>query len=123
MIGWLLLLAAAPGPDDCGDKPNQTAMTMCQKAEADRADAAMNTAWKQVYPAMQRLDRKGQPGYAATLLASQRAWLAFRDSECRIESYEWRGGTMQPFTENQCRAEVTRTRTQQLRAMLAWTTR
>ena len=122
MIGWLLFLAAGAA-DTCGDKPNQTAMTMCEKAVADRADAEMNLAWKQVYPAMQRLDRIQEPGFAAALLASQRAWIAFRDAECRIESYESRGGSMQPFTENQCRAEVTRTRTRQLRMMLDWTKR
>ena len=122
MIGLLLLLAAGAA-DTCGDKPNQTAMTMCEKAVADRADAEMNVAWKQVYPAMQRLDRTQEPGFSAALLASQRAWIAFRDAECRIESYEWRGGTMQPFTENQCRTEVTRTRTRQLRMMLDWTKR
>ncbi|MFD1950516.1 lysozyme inhibitor LprI family protein [Sphingomonas arantia] len=126
MISLLISLAAATA--GCGDKPNQTAMTMCQQAVAAQADADMDRTWKQVYATMQQADRDRadeakptEPGFAAALLASQRAWLAFRDAECRIESYEWRGGTMQPFTAGQCLAAVTRQRTAQLRAMLGWT--
>ncbi|GGE73229.1 lysozyme inhibitor LprI family protein [Sphingomonas prati] len=129
MIVLLMALAAATA-GNCGDKPNQTAMTMCQRAVAAQADANLNRIWKQAYAAMQQADRTlsmgvntSEPGYAAALLASQRAWLAFRNAECRIESYEWRGGTMQPFTASQCLAEVTRQRTAQLRAMLGWAQR
>ena len=122
MTGFLLMLAAAASA--CGDKPNQTAMTMCQKAAATVADAEMNRVWTQVRAAMQSADRSAgsspAAGNVAALLAAQRAWLTFRDAECRIESYEWRGGTMQPFTENQCLTQLTRSRTQQLRAMLSW---
>lgn len=117
MMGVVVLLAAAA--TNCGDKPNQTAMTMCQKAVADQADAEMNRAWTPLYAKMKLRDRD-EPDYAAALLAAQRAWLAFRDAECRIESYEWRGGSMQPFTANQCRAAVTRTRTRQLVEMSGW---
>lgn len=127
-MSLMMLLAAASA--GCGDRPNQTAMTICQRAAAERADAQMNRAWAQVYQAMRRADRSDPPaarrsatGYAAALLASQRAWLTFRDAQCRIESYEGRGGTMQPFAENQCLADVTVARTRQLHAMLAWTGR
>jgi len=97
---------------------------MCQKAAATVADAEMNRVWTQVRATMQSADRSAgsspAAGNVAALLAAQRAWLTFRDAECRIESYEWRGGTMQPFTENQCLTQLTRSRTQQLRAMLSW---
>lgn len=123
MTALLLMLAAAAG--GCGDKPNQTAMTMCQKAVATAADAEMDRVWAQVRAVMQAADRSAgsdpvEGGNVAALLVSQRAWLAFRNAECKIKSYEWRGGTMQPFTENQCLTQVTRSRTQQLRAMLSW---
>lgn len=120
----LLLAAAATASSNCGDQPTQTGMTMCFGEEATRADTEMNAVWKQVQTSMQRLDRDAdapttrEPGFAQALLASQRAWLAFRDTECRIESYEHRGGSMQPATENQCMAGITRQRTEQLRALL-----
>ncbi|MCC2977434.1 lysozyme inhibitor LprI family protein [Sphingomonas sp. PL-96] len=122
----LIALALATAADDCGDKDNQAAMTMCEKAVADRTDAEMNRVWKTVQASMQQADRddggdrvgKGEPSYAQALLASQRAWLAFRDAQCRIASYEWRGGSMEPFAYNQCLAAVTAARTQQLRELL-----
>ncbi|WP_442679971.1 lysozyme inhibitor LprI family protein [Sphingomonas sp. ASY06-1R] len=126
MFGWTMLLAAAAA-GNCGDKDNQTAMSMCQAQVAAQADREMNRVWAQVYPVMQQADRdydrpkmggNAEPGFAAALLASQRAWLAFRDAQCRIESYEWRGGTMQPFRESQCLTDVTLARTRQLRATL-----
>lgn len=126
MLLIALALAGAAAAEDCGDKQTQTAMTMCEKAAADRADAEMNRVWKTVQAAMQRADRddgggrmgKGEPSYAQALLASQRAWLAFRDAQCRIASFEWRGGTMEPFAANQCLVAVTTARTQQLRELL-----
>lgn len=126
VLSILLATAAtgAPATSSCGDQPTQTGMTMCFGQAAERADADMNTVWKQIQSAMQRLDREAdpadprEPGFAQALLTSQRAWLAFRDAECRIESYEHRGGSMQPATENQCMADVTKARTKQLRALL-----
>jgi uncharacterized protein YecT (DUF1311 family) len=126
MFGWTLLLAAAAS--NCGAKDNQAAMNMCQAEVAARADRDMNRLWQQVYPVMQREDRDydrpkmgdSEPGFAAALLASQRAWLAFRDAQCRSESYEWRGGTMQPFRESQCLTDLTLTRIRQLRATLTY---
>jgi uncharacterized protein YecT (DUF1311 family) len=122
-----MILAAAAS--NCGDKPSQTAMTMCQADVSDRADAEMNRVWKQVYAQMQRSDRdepstaRSDLGFAPALLASQRAWLTYRDAECQIESYEWKGGSMQPFTYNQCMTSLTQERTRQLRAIITWDAR
>jgi uncharacterized protein YecT (DUF1311 family) len=126
MLLIALALAGAAVADDCGDKDNQTAMTMCEKDVADQADAEMNRVWKTVQASMQQVDRedggdqvgKGEPNYAQALLASQRTWLAFRDAQCRIAGYEWRGGSMEAFAANQCLAAVTTARTQQLRELL-----
>ncbi|MFV0622977.1 hypothetical protein ACBY01_03050 [Sphingomonas sp. ac-8] len=41
MLLIALALAGTAAVDDCGDKQTQTAMTMCEKAVADRADAEM----------------------------------------------------------------------------------
>lgn len=122
----LALAGAAASQKNCGDLDNQLAMTMCEKDVADRTDAEMNRVWKTVQASMQQVDRddggdrvgKGEPSYAQALLASQRAWLAFRDAQCRIAGYEWRGGSMEAFAANQCLAAVTTARTQQLRELL-----
>lgn len=125
----VLLMIVAAAASNCGDKLNQLAMTMCQADVAGRADAEMNGVWKQVYAQMQRSDREetttdsSEMGFAPALLASQRAWLTYRDAECRIESFEWRGGSMQPFTYSQCMTQVTQARTRQLKAIITWDAR
>jgi uncharacterized protein YecT (DUF1311 family) len=84
-----------------------------------RADAAMTREWQLTYAAMKRMDAANRGGfrYAATTLASQRAWLAFRDAECVIEGGEFAGGSLQSMTEAQCRARLTNDRAAQLRTL------
>ena len=112
------LLAAAPAGA-------QTQTTMNQEAGAawKAADATMTVQWQRTYAAMKRRDaadttRGGGFGYAAATLASQRAWLAFRDSQCAIEGGEYAGGSMQPMVRAQCLARLTRERTAQLKDMM-----
>jgi uncharacterized protein YecT (DUF1311 family) len=59
--------------------------------------------------------RDSGPGEEASLREAQRAWVAFRDAHCRLESYEARGGSMQPMLDAGCRATLTRARTAELR--------
>lgn len=89
------------------------------------ADAALNAQWKQTYAGMKQRDaqdhtRGGGFGYAAATLASQRAWLQFRDRQCVIEGGEFAGGSLQPFARAQCLARLTRERTKQLKDLM-WT--
>lgn len=123
----LMILAAAA--TNCGDKPSQTGMTMCQGTAAAQADRDMTRAWTHVYAEMQQADRgepkteRSTPGFAAALLASQRAWLKYRDAECQIESYESLGGSLQPFTYNLCLTDLTKARTRQLQMVDGWNER
>ena len=106
--------------------PAQTQADMNRRAgdAYAQADAALNVQWKRTFAYMHGRDaqdhtRGGGFGYAAALLASQRAWLAFRDAECAIEGGEFAGGSAQGMAQAQCRTRLTRARTEQLRT-LAW---
>ena len=93
-------------------------------ATADRrADAAMTAQWKRTSAYMKRRDaqdtsRGGGFGYAAATLASQRAWIAFRDKQCVIEAGEFAGGSMQPMVRGQCLARLTTERIVQLKNLM-----
>jgi uncharacterized protein YecT (DUF1311 family) len=87
------------------------------------ADAAMTRQWQRSYAAMKRRDaadtsRGGGFGYAAATLASQRAWLAFRDRQCVIEGGEFAGGSLGTMTRLQCMARLTKERTVQLKDLM-----
>jgi uncharacterized protein YecT (DUF1311 family) len=120
MIAALILAVAVP---DCQQAITQTAMTACAGQAYRRADAALNTQWARTLAFMKKRD-VGEPrttpgiGYAAALLASQRAWIRYRDAECLIEGYAMRGGTAEPMARYTCLAAVTDARTKQLRSLL-----
>jgi uncharacterized protein YecT (DUF1311 family) len=124
MIVALLVLAAAAGADeDCGDLPQQP-MNLCVYRNFERANAAMNAQWAITSAAMKQADHDidrtydKQPGYFATLLAAQRAWITYRDQHCLSESFEARGGSMSPMLDSGCKITLTRERTRQLKALV-----
>lgn len=120
MILIALALAAQAAHDPRCDSPRTPDLMACAGADWNRADAAMNAEYRRVMAQMKDQDAHPQPDattgptYAATLLASQRAWLAFRDAECANEGYKFRGGTMQNLEAVSCKANLTKARTKQL---------
>ena len=112
------LLVSAPAVAQTQTRMNAQAAT-----EYRRADAAMTAQWKRTYAYMKGRDaqdtsRGGGFGYAAATLASQRAWLQFRDRQCVIEGGEFAGGSLQPTTRAGCLARLTNERIVQLRNLL-----
>ena len=114
-----LALAAAP----------QTQVSMdVQVDRAHRAaDAALNAQYRttMAIAAKKDIDRAselkagaarpdGQPSYQAALLASERAWLAYRDAQCVVAGFPYRGGTMEDLAGGQCLVTLTRARTAEL---------
>ena len=121
MIALLSLLLMAGEPAlDCDRAGTQMAMNRCAHLDYEAADAALNAQWKITAAAMKQrdtdLDREydTRQGYFGTLLAAQRAWLAYRDAHCRSEGYFARGGSMEPMLVSGCLAQLTRVRTAQL---------
>ena len=116
MILFAALLLAGAG---------QTQLDMDRAAGLahQRADAAMNVQYRATMARMRTMDgyhapdAQTGPSYENALLASQRAWLKFRDAECVIEGYQFRGGSAQPMAQSQCLADVTKQRTQQLKML------
>ena len=110
----LAILAAAPAAA-------QTQRQIDADAARDyaRADAALNVAYRAAVARARAADaepgaRLPNPGYQAALLTAQRAWLVFRDAECRNQGYSYFGGTMEWMTATYCKQELTEQRTKQL---------
>ena len=118
MIPLSLLLAVL--------EPAQTQIDMTQQAghAAAVADAAMNAQYRQTMTSMKKLDAYKAPdattgpSYQHALLAAQRAWLTYRDAECTVQGYEFRGGSASPMAHAQCIAALTRARTAALKTEL-----
>jgi uncharacterized protein YecT (DUF1311 family) len=120
----MLALAMAAESVDCRNAQTQMAMTECAGRDANAADAALNRQYAITMAAMKKadmgLDRKTDKdiSYSAALLAAQRAWVVFRDAECRSEAFGMRGGSAQPMLAYGCAATLTRTRIAQLKQLV-----
>jgi uncharacterized protein YecT (DUF1311 family) len=119
MIAFLILAAAA----SCANATTQTDMNACAGADAIQADARINRQWSVTYGVMKERDaddrsRGGGPGYAAALLAAQRAWLQYREKQCVVEGLEYSGGSMQSMVMSSCRTQLTNDRTKQLARLM-----
>lgn len=128
MIAALFLLMAGPAVDvdatDCDGSSPQQMLNICAANAAQAADDELNLVWKRVAAEMKRrdaqIDRKTDrdPLHFDTLLASQRAWLTYRDKQCLLASFEMRGGSGAPQIHGGCFHELTRARIAQLNTLI-----
>ena len=127
LFGVLLAISPSARADDkldCRDTSNmnQNQMNMCAAQDFDEADAALNKIWPKVKDYAKAGDDglgEGEMTGAGMLLKAQKAWLVFRDSECELEGFAARGGSLQPMLVAGCKAALTNERVKALRALLS----
>ena len=112
IISALMLMVAAQGGGVCDSAMTQTEMNMCSARAYQRADNALNQAWRGVTA---RIRSRG--GSITSLRNAQRGWIRSRDNRCNARGGRYSGGSMEPFVRNMCLREVTVARTRQLNAM------
>jgi len=94
----------------CFDRElTQSGMNMCAGEEFARADKALNEQW-----ARAKEWAKDDAQTRTLLLASQHAWLKYRDAQCRVVADENRGGSIVPLVRSSCLTNLTRDRTKEL---------
>jgi uncharacterized protein YecT (DUF1311 family) len=98
---------ASRAPDPCADAQTQLALTECADRRYREADAALDGAYGRLLTALDDPHRE-------RLKAAQRAWLAFRDAECRLAASVALGGSMEPQLELACRKDMTEARVKEL---------
>jgi uncharacterized protein YecT (DUF1311 family) len=108
---WLSLSASAFAAE-CEDQ-TQSGLNHCADAAYQRADAALNVAYKEI---TRRL--KGDAAAMQLLVAAQKAWIGFRDAECGFANSANAGGSIYPMVYAQCLERLTKARTSDLRAYL-----
>ena len=122
MLGTLALVASSSGEALCSDANSTAEIVECTNVVYKMADQQMTHDWSQAFARMKRKDaasakantRRG-PTFAQALLDSQRKWLAFRDSQCRLESFRMRGGSGEGYSTTICLITLTNERAATLR--------
>ena len=110
----LLLLLALSAPAlalDCSRQETEGAARECSGQRLRDADKKLN----QTYTALlKRFDAKQQ----VMLRASERAWLAYRDAQCKMVASGVDGGSAQPMVTADCLGDLTRARLKELNYQL-----
>jgi uncharacterized protein YecT (DUF1311 family) len=112
------VLALCPGivSDPCQAEPGgQTSLGMnqCLAREADAWDVVLNRQWPKLMTRAREADAANQvtspvlDSAAGTLRGAQRAWIAFRDAECRHNYAIWGMGSFRTIAHSACRLDLT----------------
>lgn len=115
--------AQVPNPIDCTRASTTVELNYCSERAYQRADEALNDTYKAVLKHIR--ENGGELPYDAksweeALRASQRAWVVFRDAECKgLVPMEWSGGTGTTTAVNGCMMELTEARTKALKERYA----
>ncbi len=110
--------AFADDPIDCTDPGTTVEMNFCSDKDFQEADAKLNAAYKKVLAHI--AESELEPPYDAAswekaMRESQRAWVAFRDADCKgVVPMEWSGGTGTSAAVTGCMTEKTNERIKEL---------
>lgn len=108
---------------DCENAQTQMDMNICADKDYQQADKALNAAYKKAVAAAREMDEnvkdmgEAYVGAVDALKRAQRAWIGYRDGQCEFAGFEARGGSMEPMLVSGCLADLTRKRTDELKAV------
>ena len=121
MKWWVIafaLMALPARADDalsCKDPQDQSSMTQCAALDFETADKALNALWPKIKSTAEAADKDtGKHEYADALLASQRAWLAYLEAQCKWQGFDMHGGSGEPMLYYGCKARLTTERIKEL---------
>ena len=100
-------------------------MAGCTSRETAEWDKLLNEVYRDLRAALEAEDARADPATGAgidrsdALRDAQRAWIAFRDAECRLRLAQFQGGTISRLIGTGCVLNATARRALELRAIAA----
>ncbi|WP_228056019.1 lysozyme inhibitor LprI family protein [Microcoleus sp. LEGE 07076] len=92
---------------NCKNPQTQTELNICSGVDYQQEDKQLNQVYNQVRDQLSA-NRRQQ------LIVAQRAWISFRDGNCKFAKSEVEGGTMAPLIFNNCLQDTTKKRISEL---------
>jgi uncharacterized protein YecT (DUF1311 family) len=127
LITAAFLLAASAGTAhaDCKDPQSNGEMKMCAEQDWKKAEAELNVAYGKAIAEARETYRstKTMPGQQnmqdseAMLRDAQRAWVSFRDANCKYQYQIYYGGSHAGLAYLLCMADMTKARLKELRQL------
>ncbi|MFT5509773.1 MAG: hypothetical protein ACI89J_002861 [Hyphomicrobiaceae bacterium] len=114
LVALLFILpASVANADECAKAESQRAMNACARKNYENSDGALNVLYRQI---TQRLN--GDNKTMQRLISAQRAWVRFRDAECKFAKSGVSGGSIEALIFLGCANRLTRARIDDLRTYL-----
>ena len=119
-------VAAAQPHIDCNKSPYWSRGQDCTAAQLARAESQLAVVWKQALAYATKIDHDNsgdydshEPGNSAKayLVASQRAWLEYRNKTCHLDYFK-DPGTLSRVAEGECLLTMTKLRIKGLQAFM-----
>lgn len=122
------LAQTQPVGNPCNDPPSQLQMNRCAAFEHRQADDHLNKVYAKAIEYMTndqvRAEKRGdqrQIEYETTAIDSlgqaQRAWLTYRDIQCKAAGQQYEGGSIRPMIESRCLTTLTEHRIAELKTV------
>jgi len=109
----LLFTSLAHAAVDCANASDQATMNQCAGQDFKAADKELNTVYQQITGRL-----KDNPDAKKLLVSAQRAWVGFRDAECKFSASGVTGGSVSPLIYSNCLTSVTNVRVEALKEYL-----
>jgi uncharacterized protein YecT (DUF1311 family) len=108
-----LLFSTVAQAVDCDNATDQATMNQCAAQQNKEADKELNTLYQQI---TERL--KDSPDSKKLLVGAQRAWIGFRDAECKFSASGVEGGSVYPLIYSNCITDLTKARVEAFKIYL-----
>ncbi len=121
IVGSLPLLLESPETiaADCSNAPTTIEQNDCAAEKFRQVDRRLNRVYKRVLAKIATEDTRppfGRKAWKRALIKAQKAWIAFRDADCRkLVEMEWQGGTGTTGAIYACMTDKTLTRIRELK--------
>lgn len=125
LASFAVLDAHAAPALNCKDPMSNAEMKMCAEQDWKKADAELNAAFgkalasaRETYRSTRTMPgQQNMPDSEVLLRDAQRAWVAFRDANCKYQYQIYWGGTHAGLAYLGCMGDMTKARLKELRQL------
>ncbi len=106
----ILSFAPVLASENCDNPQTQTDMNICSSIAYTEADKELNVTYQKALGILKDI----APSKVENFKKIQRAWVEFRDLNCKFARDGYEGGTIAPLIFATCMKELTEQRTKQI---------
>jgi uncharacterized protein YecT (DUF1311 family) len=112
MIALLLISGAGSAYAlDCKNAANTLEMNQCADIEQKQVEQKLNAVYQKT---LKEFGGADDAGTKAALINAQRAWVKFREADCKAEYKKWEGGTIRSVMFSGCMQDRAQKRIKEL---------